>query len=181
MVKVMAALPNIGGILYKTSLIPFLVPRHKVWLMPTTQVPCSNAANIGERKTWTRSEFAKIPLGGKSPGKCIYSLPAQETAKHHAVWLTSGERRRCSSEANTQKPLKFAGLPQTLKPISATSEPFGILWGQIFPTIDSLPASGLTPRLYDWSVSSEHLFLFLVFFISLFCCGSVRQIKLAIS
>jgi len=51
---------------------------------------------------------------------------------------------------------------------------------QIFPTIDSLPASGLTPRLYDWSVS-EHLgFLFLVFFISLFCCGSVRQIKLAI-
>ena len=28
---------------------------------------------------------------------------------------------------------------------------------RIFPTIDSLPASGLTPRLYDWSVSSEHL------------------------
>ena len=41
--------------------------------------------------------------------------------------------------------------------------------------------SVLTPRLYDWSVSSEHLgFLFLFFFISLFCCGSVRQIKLAI-
>jgi len=31
------------------------------------------------------------------------------------------------------------------------------LFLQIFPTIDSLPASGLTPRLYDWSVSSEHL------------------------
>jgi len=30
---------------------------------------------------------------------------------------------------------------------------------------DSLPAS----RLYDWSVSSEHLGFFLVFFISLFC------------
>jgi len=29
---------------------------------------------------------------------------------------------------------------------------------QIFPTIDSLPSSGvLTPRLYDWTVSSEHL------------------------
>ena len=28
---------------------------------------------------------------------------------------------------------------------------------QIFPTIDSLPASGLTPRLYDWTVSSERL------------------------
>jgi len=52
---------------------------------------------------------------------------------------------------------------------------------QIFPTIDSLPASGLTPRLHDWSVSSEHLgFLFLFFFISLFCCGSMWQIKLAI-
>jgi len=31
---------------------------------------------------------------------------------------------------------------------------------QIFPTIDSLPASGLTPRLYDWSVSSEQFFYF---------------------
>ena len=30
-------------------------------------------------------------------------------------------------------------------------------FSQMFPTIDSLPASGLTPRLYDWSVSSEHL------------------------
>jgi len=54
-------------------------------------------------------------------------------------------------------------------------------FSQVFPTIDSLQASGLTPRLYDWSVSSKHLgFSFLVFFISLFCSGSVRQIKLAI-
>jgi len=30
-----------------------------VWLTPTARarVPCSNAANIGERKTWTQSEF----------------------------------------------------------------------------------------------------------------------------
>jgi len=36
-------------------------------------------------------------------------------------------------------------------------------------------------RARYWSVSSEHLgFLFLVFFIGLFCCGSVQQIKLAI-
>jgi len=27
----------------------------------------------------------------------------------------------------------------------------------IFPTVDSLPSSGLTPRLYDSTVSSEHL------------------------
>ena len=30
-------------------------------------------------------------------------------------------------------------------------------FSQIFPTIDSLPASGLTPRLYDCTVSSEYL------------------------
>jgi len=24
---------------------------------PTARVPCSNAANIGERKAWTQSEF----------------------------------------------------------------------------------------------------------------------------
>jgi len=28
-----------------------------VWLTPTARVPCSNDANIGERKTWTQSEF----------------------------------------------------------------------------------------------------------------------------
>jgi len=27
----------------------FLVPRRKLWLTPTARVPCSNAANIGER------------------------------------------------------------------------------------------------------------------------------------
>jgi len=29
----------------------------KLWLTPTARVPCSNAANIGERKTLTQSEF----------------------------------------------------------------------------------------------------------------------------
>ena len=36
------------------------VQRRKVWLTPTTRVPCSNAANIGERKTWTQSEFLHL-------------------------------------------------------------------------------------------------------------------------
>jgi len=62
--------------LYEGSLIPFLVPRRKVWFTPTARVPCSNAANIGERKTWTQSEFCgckvnfargKIPLGARAP------------------------------------------------------------------------------------------------------------------
>jgi len=30
----------------------------------------------------------------------------------------SGERRRCSNEAKTRNPLKFAGVPQTTEPIS---------------------------------------------------------------
>jgi len=46
MPKLMAALPNIGGALCESSIIPFLVPRRKLSLTPAAQVPCSNAANI---------------------------------------------------------------------------------------------------------------------------------------
>ena len=44
MPNVMAALPNIGGTVCESSVIPFLVPRRKVWLRPAAAVPCSNAA-----------------------------------------------------------------------------------------------------------------------------------------
>jgi len=37
MPNVMAALPNIGGAVYESSVIPFLVPRRKVRLMPAAQ------------------------------------------------------------------------------------------------------------------------------------------------
>jgi len=53
MPNVMAALPNIGGVFCESSVIPFLAPRRRVWLAAAAGVPCSNAANIGERKTWT--------------------------------------------------------------------------------------------------------------------------------
>ena len=53
MPNVMATRPNIGGALCKSSVNPFLVPRRKVWLTSAVGVPCSNAANIGECKTWT--------------------------------------------------------------------------------------------------------------------------------
>ena len=54
-------LGNIGGALLKMTrsesyVIPFLVPRHKVWLTPTARVPCSNDANI-EHNTSTQSGF----------------------------------------------------------------------------------------------------------------------------
>jgi len=86
MPNVMATQPNIGGALCESSMIPFLVPRHKVWLMPAARVPCSNAGNIGQCKTWMQNEFCswKNSVGGKSPQKCIYSVPAQKTAKHPA-------------------------------------------------------------------------------------------------
>jgi len=65
--NVIAALPNIGGILCKSLVIPFFVPCRKLWLMPTARVPCSNADNKGERKTWMKSRFSagKIPLGAR--------------------------------------------------------------------------------------------------------------------
>jgi len=51
---------------------------------PAAGGPCSNAANIGESKTWMQSEFCtwRNSVRGKSPRKCIYSVLAQETAKH---------------------------------------------------------------------------------------------------
>jgi len=48
------------------------------------------------------------------------------------VWLASVERRRCSNEAKTRNPLKFAGVLQARQPISAASGPkFTILWGHV--------------------------------------------------
>jgi len=88
--NVIASQPNIGGVLCESSIIPFLVPRRKVWLRPAAGEPCSNAANIGERKTWMQSEYfyvAKFRKGAKAPK--MYSVLAQETAKDRATfgWL----------------------------------------------------------------------------------------------
>ena len=47
MPKVMAVLPNVGGVLFNAA---------KVWLTPTTRVPCSNAA-----KTRHPLKFAGVP------------------------------------------------------------------------------------------------------------------------
>jgi len=71
MPSVMAAQPNIGGAVCESSVIPFLVPRRKVWLTSAVGVPCSNAANIRERKTWTQSEFCtwQNSVRGQEPSK----------------------------------------------------------------------------------------------------------------
>jgi len=48
-------------------------------------------------------------------------------------------------------------LSPSITPISVSLRAQDLPFSQIFPTIDSLPASGLTPRLYDWCISYEHL------------------------
>jgi len=75
MPNVMAAQLNINGALGGSSVIPFLVPRPKVWLTPAARVPCSNAANIGEGKTWTQSEFCSWQNSVKGEEqKCIHRV-----------------------------------------------------------------------------------------------------------
>jgi len=88
MPNMMAAQPNISGALCESSVIPFLVPHRKAWLTSAAGVPYSNAANIGERKTWTQREFYtwQNSVTGKSSRKCIYNIPAHETAKHRAKY-----------------------------------------------------------------------------------------------
>jgi len=78
-------------------------------------VPCNNAANIGERKTWAHSELCSWQNSVReqlSRQKCIYSLSAQETAKDRAVLLASGERRR-SEDA---KHVEICWVSQNLEP-----------------------------------------------------------------
>jgi len=74
MPNVMAAVPNIGGAVCESSVILLLIPCRKRWLTPTTGVRRSNAANIGERKPWTQSEFCtwQNSVRGQQPLKvCI--------------------------------------------------------------------------------------------------------------
>ena len=123
-----AAQPNIGGAVCESSVIPFLLPRHKVWLTAAARVPCSNGANIGERRTWTQSETCswQNSVLGQEPSKCIvYSSPG-DGQTFCKILLTSIERRRCSKTRNR---LKFAGVAQTHQQISAVSgSKFTIVW-----------------------------------------------------
>jgi len=84
MPNVMAALPNIGGTLCKSSAIPFLVLRRKVQLTPVAGVPAVMLPKQANARLKSKVNFAlgKILSGGKSPRKCIYSVPELEMAKH---------------------------------------------------------------------------------------------------
>jgi len=88
-----------------------------VWLTPTARVPCSNAADIGERKIWTQSEFCtcRNSVREQDPPltytQCTSGGDGWTLCK---VSLASGERRRCSNDAKTWILLKFAGVPKHL-------------------------------------------------------------------
>jgi len=132
----------------ESSVISFLVPRRKVWLTLTARVPCSNAANIGERKTWTKSEFCiwqNSDTEQETPKVYISCISPGDDQTSCKVWLTSVERRRCSNETKIHNPLKFAGVPQTHQRISAVSGPkFVIFWRHV----DEILLSNFFPMLY---------------------------------
>jgi len=134
----MAAQPNMDSALCKSSIIPFLVPRRKAWLTPTAGVPCSNAANIGECKSWVLSEFCtgQNSVSGQKP-------PTMYPENVHIVyqprrWPNCAKfgwpRVNDVAAATSQyaKPAEICWVPQTPKPISADSGPkFAILWGHV--------------------------------------------------
>jgi len=106
MPNVMAAQPNIDGAFCESSVILLLVPCRKVWLMPAAGMPCSDTANIVERKTWMSREFCTCQnsVRDKSPRKCIRCVPAQEMAKYCAkfCWpavsnITTVTKPRCET------------------------------------------------------------------------------------
>jgi len=81
MPNMMAAMPNIGGVLS----CPVLNVTKFGWrpVLECRAVTLSVYENV---RFGRNVNFAagKIPVGGKSPRKCIYNIPAQETAEHRA-------------------------------------------------------------------------------------------------
>jgi len=152
MPNVMAAQLNVGGTVCKSSVIPFLVWRRKLSLTPTARVPCSNAANTGERKTWMQSKFCmwQNSVRGKSPGKCIYTVPVQETVKHRAKFgwpalsdVVAVTKPRCETRWNLLGCPKLANRPQPL--VGQSSPYYGDMWDtyccltSFFPSCQYVP------------------------------------------
>jgi len=111
-------------------------------------MPCSNAANIGERKTWAQSEFCiwQNSARGQEPPKCIYSVPAQETAKHRAKfgWLPLSDIAAVT-KPRRETSLNLLGcrkLTNRSQPLVDRSSPYREdVWGRyccyFFPIVDT--------------------------------------------
>jgi len=115
---VMADQPNIGGALCKSSVIPFRVPCRKVWLTPAAQVPCSNAANIGERKTLTQSEFCtwQNSVRGQEPPK-MYIYTVSQKSSHLLI---------VCNFVKSQPTFKFFALLESVWNLLQTPYPYDI-------------------------------------------------------
>ena len=121
-------------------------------LTPTNRVSCSNAANIRECKTWTESEFCtwENTVKGKSPRKCIYSLPARETADYRAKFdrpplsdVSAVTKARRETRRNLLGCPKF---PNRYQPLVGRRSPHcENMWGRyccltsLFPIAATLP------------------------------------------
>jgi len=93
-------------------------------------VPCINAANMGECKTWMQSEICTLQNSarGKSPQKCIHSVPAQEMAKHRAKFgwpplsdVDAVTKARCETRWNLHGCPKLVNGSQ---PLMGRSSPY---------------------------------------------------------
>jgi len=111
--------------------------RRKVWLAPTAQVPCSNAANRSRAQDLEHAKWilhlTKFRYGATAVINVFSSLPAQETAKHHAKfgWLPLSDvaavtKPRRESRWNLPGYLKPANRSQ---PLVGRSSPYcGDMW-----------------------------------------------------
>jgi len=123
MPNVMADQPNIGGAFC------WMLPQS----LPTAGVPCSKRCQQNAR---LGRKVNSAPGTIRAPKIYIHCSSLADGQTSCKVWLTSVERCRCSNEAKTRNPLKFAGMPQTRQQISAASGPkFTILWGHVGETL----------------------------------------------
>jgi len=88
-------------------------------------LPIQENARLGRK---VKFAHGKIPSGGNSPQKCIiWCTSTGDGQRSCKVWLASGERRRCSNEANMRNPLQFAAVPKHPKqcqPLVGRSSPY---------------------------------------------------------
>jgi len=118
-------------------------------------IPCTTPQSLTDAHCSMQCRAVTLPieenprLGRKvnfAPGRILLGTTAQSRTSCK-VWLTSGERCRCSNDAKTRNPLKFVGVPETAERISAITKPkFTILWGHVeelltfkttFPIVDT--------------------------------------------
>ena len=134
MPNVMASLPNMGGALCESSVIPFLVAYHAVkfgWrsllACRAVTLPIYENTRLGRKVNFAPG---RIMSKGKNPRKCICRVPAQETAKYLAkfgwppvsdVAAVTNLRREtrwnslgCPKQPNRSQPLLWGHVEEIL-------------------------------------------------------------------